>query len=85
MTSLLVHYVVEYLRITSQYKKSKMEIDTFLNPRIVSLFSRKWQIYMIMNLGSLVPVNNMFTILICVTNSLHSTFDIENEPLLTKC
>ena len=35
-----------------------------------------------MNLGPLVPVNNMFTILICVTNSLRSTLDIENSLYL---
>ena len=35
-----------------------------------------------MNLGPLVPVDNMLTILICVTNSLLSTFDIENQPYL---
>ena len=38
---------------------------------------------MVMNLGPLVPMNNIFTILICVTNSLRSTFDIENQPLIT--
>lgn len=35
-----------------------------------------------MNLGPLVPVNNMLTILICVPNSLRSSFDIENQPYL---
>jgi hypothetical protein len=54
MTAILVHYVVEYRRMTHQLKKQLMENDTFLIPRIVSPFLRNWQIYMAENLSLLV-------------------------------